>query len=67
MAARWLWPAPLEGGARMLALVALAQFVERLHRETGRWAWEIIFQVAHYNLMAGHIGYDKTLESIMSV
>lgn len=57
----------MEGGARMLALVALAQFVERLHRETGRWAWEIIFQVAHYNLMAGHMGYDKTLESIMSV
>ncbi|XP_069027698.1 uncharacterized protein [Embiotoca jacksoni] len=28
--------------------------------------WEMIFRAAHYNQMAGHMGYDKTLDRIMA-
>ena len=28
--------------------------------------WEVIFQAAHFNPMAGHLGYDKTLNLIMA-
>jgi len=27
---------------------------------------EMVFQAAHYNLMAGHMGYDKTLDRVMA-
>ena len=26
----------------------------------------MVFQAAHYNPMAGHLGYDKTLNQIMA-
>lgn len=26
--------------------------------------WELIFQAAHYNLISGHRGYEKTLDQV---